>query len=358
MKQSKIFLGLLLTIMVLGSLIGSNLGTITAAATNQEPTLRQLAEQKGINIGAAVFSWGLTGDFDNGAYATTLAKEFNMLTAENEMKFDALQPIEGYFDFSNGDAIVDFAQKSKMKVRGHTLIWHEQLPAWVKNGTWDRQSLLAVMENHISTVVSHYRGKVAYWDVVNEAVSDQVPHKLRDTIWSQHIGQDYIDRAFHAAHKADPDAKLFYNDYGADDFNSKATAIYEMVKGMLERGVPIHGVGFQMHIDTTGIFYFSENMKRFTDLGLEVHITEMDVRIPTPGVKTTLANQAEVYYQIFSESLNNPKITSIVLWGFTDRHTWIPKYAPYGAGFGEPLIFDVNYNKKPAYYSIQEALQK
>lgn len=351
--------------LILSGLNHSTGLAIAASDSNWDTTdktpLRILAQKHGVQIGAAVFSNGLDKKFDNGRYAEILAGEFNMITAENEMKFDAMEPIQDYFDFSSGDAIVQFAEMNGMTVRGHTLIWHNQLPHWVPSGSWTRDSLLKVMKNHIETIVSHYRGKIAYWDVVNEAIDDPIPNQLRDTIWRKTIGDDYIDEAFRAAHKADPDAKLFYNDYGADGYTSKATAIYNLVKGMLERGVPIHGVGLQMHIDTSGDplnNQFAENIKRFTDLGLEVHITEMDVRIPAPATLFWLQDQANTYYQVVKEALNNPKVTAIVFWGFTDKYTWIPKYGPKEwAKLGEPLLFDANYNQKPAYYGIQKALK-
>lgn len=345
------FLGITLIGMVL---FGFSHGSISLADESEPDNLRNLASQRGIFIGAAVMS----SQLNEPLFASTLAKQFNMVVAENEMKFSYLQPRKGHFSFTAADRIVEFAMKHDMAVRGHCLLWHQQNPTWL-NKKWTKAELLDVMRHHITTVVQHYRGRVKYWDVVNEGIEDNGSY--RRTVWYNVIGKDYIDEAFKAAHAVDPDAELYYNDYGAEGLNDKAMAIYRLVRGMKKRGVPIHGVGLQMHIDASGYPLNSglkRNIQRLTDLGLKVHITEMDVRLTTPASKASLERQRRIYRDIMEVCLENPNVTAVLTWGLTDRYTWIPQHAPSSwAGMGEPLLFDVNYGKKPAFYGVQEALK-
>lgn len=314
-------------------------------------SLRAFAFQRGIQIGAAVSSMPL---FKDKAYAQTLAREFSMLVPENAMKFDALHPGQSGYDFTEADALVKFAMQNGMQVRGHTLVWHNQLPDWVTKGSFTRDEAIAILKDHIMTVVGHYRGQVAAWDVVNEAVNDD--GSLRDSIWLQTIGPDYIDMAFTWAHEADPDAKLFYNDYSNEDMGKKSDAIYNLLKDMIQRGIPVNGEGFQMHLDVNSTPQPKEviaNMKRLGELGLEVHITEMDVRIKDPPTDKLLAKQATVYKDMLGACLSVENCKAFVLWGFTDKYSWIPQFI---SGYGSALIFDYSFNPKPAYTAMLNAL--
>jgi len=251
------------------------------------PPLRSLAEAHGILIGAAVDAEKLKRDAQ---YAETLSREFNILTPENAMKFDSVHPSRNEYDFSEPDAIVSFARANDMKVRGHTLVWHEALPSWIREGDFTPEEWRDILREHILTEAKHYKGQIYAWDVVNEAVEED--GSLRDTVWLQGIGPEYLDLAFRWAHEADPEALLFYNDYGAEGLGSKSDAVYNLVKGLLERGVPIHGVGLQMHVsleEPPNPQDVAANIKRLNDLGLEVHITEMDVRIREPATEEKLA---------------------------------------------------------------------
>ena len=335
-------------------LLSSTYGSISLADDASQDSLRNLATQRGFFIGAAVMS----SQLNDPTFADTLSQNFNMIVAENDMKPMYLQPSQGNFTFTSSDKIVDFALKHNMEVRGHCLVWHQQIPNWLNGQNWTRDELLAVMREHITQVVSHYRGKVKYWDVVNEGIEDN--GSFRNNIWYQVIGKDYIEEAFKAAHEADPDAELYYNDYGAEGSNEKAMAIYRMVKNLKKQGVPIHGVGLQMHIDDSRYPLnsgFKRNIKLLTKLGLKVQITEMDVRLRTPASEKDLKRQREIYHDITEVCLEEPNVTALVTWGVTDRYSWIPKYTPFWPGTGEPLLFDVNFNKKPAYFGIQEALK-
>jgi endo-1,4-beta-xylanase len=313
--------------------------------------LRDFAQGCGIQFGAAVAVDPLLND---ARYAETLAREFSLLTPENAMKFGPLRPNRETFAFDRANALVAFARQHGMAMRGHTLVWHNQLPGWVSGGGWDRAQLLEVMREHIATVVGHYRGQVWAWDVVNEAIDDG--GALRDTIWSRTIGPEYVAQAFRWAHEADPNARLFYNDYGGEGLGAKSDAIYALMRDLVGRGVPIHGVGLQMHTsveappDPQAV---AANMARLADLGLEVHITEMDVRIQEPVTPEKLEAQAQVYADMLQVCLSASNCTAFVLWGFTDCHSWIPNFFP---GCRAGLIFDENYQPKPACSALEDVL--
>jgi len=310
------------------------------------PPLRVLAERCGIYIGAAVERSLL----DIPDYAYTLKREFNILTTENALKFANVHPQPDTYSFDDADYIISFAESNGMKVRGHTLVWHQQLPTWITQGRYTREEWINILREHIMTVVGRYRGKIYAWDVVNEAVEDD--GTLRDNIWLKNIGPEYIELAFRWAHEADPQALLFYNDYGAEGLGVKSDAIYSFIKSLLDKGVPIHGVGLQMHIsleNPPNPQEIAANIRRLNDLGLEVHITEMDVRIKTPARWEDLIKQAEIYREILKVCLSAERCKVFVMWGFTDKHSWIPSHF---AGYGAALIFDESYKPKPAYYYI------
>lgn len=329
-------------------------GSPTLAFTTMTPPgapLREIAQHRNFSIGAAVAYEPLMNE---PTYGEVLAREFNMLTAENVMKFDALHPAQDRYDFSTADALVAFAQENEMQVRGHTLVWHKQLPDWLTTGEWTREELTEILRDHITTVVSHYRGQMTAWDVVNEAISDN--NTMRLTLWHTGIGPEYIDMAFQWAHEADPDARLFYNDYSAEGLGPRSNAVYELVKGMLDRGVPIHGVGLQFHTDLSSspdLEFVALNIQRLADLGLEVHITEMDVRVLVPADDTALIQQANLYHGVTQLCLEQDACRALVLWGFTDKYSWIPGIH---TGYGDALILDESYLPKPAYLAVQSAL--
>ncbi len=287
------------------------------------------------------------------AYGQTMAREFSALTPGNAMKFGPIHPAPDTYDFRDADAFVDFAQANAMQVRGHTLVWHDEQPKWLEQGTFTRDQLLAIMRDHIATVVGRYRGRIYAWDVVNEAINDD--GTMRESFWYKTIGPDYIDQAFRFAHEADPNAKLIYNDYAAEGSGTKSDAVYAMVKGMKERGVPIDGVGLQSHFTITPprLADIDANIKRLSALGLDVHITELDVRLRLPADAAALAQQASVYRDYLRMCLANSNCRMFVLWGFTDKYSWIPGKFP---GFGAGLIFDEQYDPKPAYYAMMDVL--
>ncbi len=325
-----------------------------SAYTPTDPPLRDLADARGIYIGGAVEPHYLRCA---PVYGEVLGREFNILVAENAFKFWSLHPGADRYTFGGADAIVEFAEAHSMKVRGHTLLWHQSMPEWIEKATFTPQQWERVIHDHIATVVARYKGRVAYWDVINEAINDSAAGgTLRQTVWSDGLGPDFIDKAFIWAHEADPDALLFYNDYGAEGMGGKSDQVYTLVKGLLERGVPIHGVGLQMHL-SLGTAPKPEdvrrNIQRLAELGLQVHITELDVRLPSNASADFFEAQARMYREYLDACLAFENCTAFVLWGFTDRYSWIPNFQP---GFDHALIFDKEYRPKPAYFALRDAL--
>jgi endo-1,4-beta-xylanase len=312
-------------------------------------SLRSLAQAHGIYIGTTVNVDALQ---EEEQYRAILAREFNMVTPEVSMKFDATEPERNLYTFDGGDTLATFAKMHNMQVRGHNLVWYRALPSWLTTGHFSRDELMKILREHILTEVSHYRGQVSIWDVVNEAINND--GTLRDSIWLRGIGPDYLDLAFRWAHEANPEALLFYNDYGGEGLGQKSNAIYNLVKGLLKRGVPINGVGLEMHVSLDTYPHPQDvlaNMKRLAALGLEVQITEMDVKIqndPRP-MQVRLDAEAQIYRDMLSVCLAVKQCTAFVMWGFTDRHSWIPGATGHPDA---PLIFDEEYRPKPAYFAL------
>jgi len=309
-------------------------------------TLGSAAAAKGRVFAAAVAN----GHVGEAQYINTFDTEFTGLTPENEMKWDTTEPSRGTFNFAAADNLVSHAQSHSMKIRGHTLVWHSQLAPWVNNIT-SGTDLLAAMRAHITGVATHFAGKIQYWDVVNEAFDGG---SRRQSIFQQLIGDSYIEEAFKAARAADPTAKLCYNDYSTDGVNAKSTAILNMVKDFKARGIPIDCVGFQSHLIVGQVpGDYQANLQRFADAGVDVNITELDVRMPTPASQANLQTQADDYRKVVSACLAVTRCTSITVWGVTDKYSWVPNTFP---GQGAALLFDENYAKKPAYNSTLTAL--
>jgi len=328
-----------------------------------EQSLREAARGSGLLIGTAV----RPAQLSEAAYASTLAREFNTLEPEDALKWEVVHSERQSFDFSQADQIVDFASRHDTKVRGHTLVWHRQNSKWLTEGKYTSGELAEILEKHIRTVVGHYRGKIFAWDVVNEAFDELHPGQMRSTIWSDQPGIGlagngftYIERCFRWAHEADPQALLFYNDAEAEVVNPKSDAIYAMVRDFRQRGVPIDGVGFQMHIANlhADVASISANIKRFTALAVQVHITEMDVALPVDSDGNAraedLQTQANIYRQIATACVSHPGCTAIQTWGFTDKYSWIGSHSKKTQGAA--LLFDRNYRAKPATEALRSVL--
>src|SRR5215469_455653 len=338
------------------------------APTGTAPdSLRSLADRISLHIGTAVAPF----DLDTPAHAAILAREFSSVTPTDAMKWGIVEPAQGTLDWSGADAVVSFAQRNDQLVRGHTLLWHHQLPAWLTTGAGDgtisNSQLWGLLEQHIFTEVGRYRGRIWHWDVANEFFTDSNPSVLnRDDFWVARLGAGVIPQAFRWAHQADPDALLFYNDYsiaGEDGSNAKSDAVYAWLQQMLAEGVPIDGVGNQGHLDTQYPFppQFQQDLERFTDLGLLVAITEADVRtfVDHPGTQVptnSLARFAHpyLYDQLMQACLAVPGCVSFTVWGFADGGSWVPAQF---AGEGFAALYDVSLAPKPAYYALQQDLQ-
>jgi endo-1,4-beta-xylanase len=310
-------------------------------------TLRAAAMATGRRIGAAVQS-GLLMD---ARYSDTVAREFNYLTAEYEMKWGAIEATRGASTFFAGDDIVSFARGRGMEVKGHALLWHQSLPGWVSG--LSPSDLRAAVATHIREVAGHFRGRVHAWDVVNEAVADDGTG-LRDTVFRQKLGDGYIAEAFRLAREADPGALLFYNDYNGEGAGAKSDRIYDLVRRLLSEGVPIDGIGLQMHVSANNRpsdGNIAANMRRLASLGLIVHISEMDVKVNNvPGTtEQKLDAQKTAYKSIVSVCLAEPRCEAVTFWGVSDAHTWISG--------DSPLLFDRQYAAKPAYTGVLEALR-
>jgi endo-1,4-beta-xylanase len=356
------------SILLIASLTACGGGSPSVTTnTNPPPTLTlgQAAATHHIKVGAAADSPYLSDP----QYPAILGSEFTQLQAENEMKFATIHPASGTYAFSGGDALVTFAQAHSMAVRGHTLVWYQQVPTWVTSGSFSSPQLSQILQDHITTVMQHYAGKVYAWDVVNEAFNDDgtntTPSTLRSTIWYDNPGigfagqgTAYIEQALNWAHAADPNAKLIYNDYNDETIGPKSNAIYAMAQDFTSRGVPLDGIGFQFHLDLsfdnpTVLASVASNFQRFAALGLEIHITELDIRLPDSSAGS-LAAQAKLYGEIAGLCVQQPKCTVFQTWGFTDKYSWIPGFF---TGMGWALPWDATYQKKPAYTSLQNALK-
>ena len=328
-------------------------------------SLRTYAEKNGKCIGTAISTW--KNDITNESLSETKAvgTQFNMIVAENEMKFDALEPSRNQFSYGGADNIVNFASRHQMTVRGHCLVWHNQLPQWVSSDgkkndkEWSREEALEIMKNHIFKVMAHFKGKVKEWDVVNECLDDDQTavrtnpeaYELRTTVWSRAIGEDYIDSAFVYAHQADPNALLFLNDYDVElQGKAKSAAFYNLALRLKNSDIPIHGVGLQCHFSIGDVdsVKLENTIRRFNEIGLQCIITELDMGIPSTS-DADLTEQARNYRVLTDIMLNNENCTNMVIWGLKDNNSW--------RDHSYPLLYNSGMQPKPAYYAVRSALR-
>lgn len=311
-------------------------------------------------IGAAVVKELL----DDPLYAQTLIKDFSRLSSESNFKFGALHPTENKYTFAKADAIVEFAQKNKMQVHGHTLIWaHDgNEPAWIKNFQGDAKAWDKLLKDHIYTVMSHFKGKVQSWDVVNEAIREGGVYT--NSIWYRKLGPNYIIKAFKYAQEADPKAKLFLNDYGQEYGGKKMIKLLQIVDDAKKQGVTIHGMGFQLHtVLRMEAQLINNNLKLAADKGLLIHISELDISVRYNMPKTfpltdAMARaQGAKYKEIVYGYLNTvPKAQQwgITTWGISDKTSYFNK-GYVNADHDYPLLFGKDYKAKWAYRGFIEA---
>lgn len=324
------------------------LTTAPAGVGHDYEPLRDAAERSGRYFGFAYAPHLAQQDAN---YRAIAEREFSMVTAENTMKWESVQPSEGQFNWSGADAVVDFAQANNQEVYGHTLVWHSQLPGWASNIS-DPTRLSTVMKDHINAVAGRYKGDIAYWDVVNEAFEDNGTR--RQSVFQRVLGDGYIEEAFREARSADPNAKLCINDYSTDAINSKSTAIYNLVRDFKARGVPIDCVGLQSHLIVGQVpSTYQQNIQRFVDLGVEVRITELDIRMNTPASQQNIAQQAQDYKKVFEACWAVDGCNGVTIWGISDQYSWIPDVFP---GEGAALPWNSDYSVKPALAELAQVM--
>jgi endo-1,4-beta-xylanase len=297
-------------------------------------------------------------------------KEFNSLTAEYVMKMGPMHPQENTYFWTDADKIVDFAGANNLKVRGHALCWHQSTPAWIfKNSdgsTVTKDVLLNRLKDHITQVVTRYKGKIYAWDVINEAIDDNASKIYRESLWYTICGEEYIAKAFQWAHEADPDALLFYNDYSTESA-SKRDRIYTFLKGLIDAGIPVHGIGLQGHwsIGWPSEAELRSAIEKYASLGIEIQITELDVSVynssedfsvRTPGDDAFTADREQKQidkYKMFFRVFRDYKayITGVTFWNVSDKKSWLDNF-PVANRKNYPLLFDQNYQRKKSYNEV------
>ncbi|WP_338290075.1 endo-1,4-beta-xylanase [Luteolibacter sp. LG18] len=355
-------------------------GILTASGVEPAaPTLRS-AYNGSFLIGVALNGRTVSGG--NTKAAEIASRQFSSVTPENDMKWQSLHPQPERYDFKAADAYADFAKANQMALIGHTLVWHSQTPQWVFQGDGGQQAtrevLLKRMRDHIHAVVGRYKGRVKGWDVVNEALSDGGPDVLRDSPWRRIIGDDFLDQAFRFAKEADPKAELYYNDYGLENERKRSNCV-KLLRGMLDRGVPIDGVGTQSHfqLEKPSLDEVEKTIKAFSELGLKVMVTELDVDVLPSRGNPSIADinrreqgdasldpyvsglpaemqqkLAKRYADLFSVYLRNRKsVARVTLWGLDDGQTWLNGF-PIRGRTNHPLLIDRDLKPKPAFFSV------
>ncbi len=308
-----------------------------------------------------------------GESAELLKKEFNSITPENVMKMGPIHPEKDRFNWEYADAMAEFARENDLKMRGHALVWHQQTGGWIfeteDGGKVTKEELLSRMKTHIDSVVTRYKGTIYSWDVVNEAIADNPDELLRNSEWYEIAGEDFLIKAFEYARAADPDAKLYYNDYNAI-IPEKRDRIYKLLKMLVDRDVPIDGVGIQGHWSIYGPS--EEELRKaldmYSSLGLDVQITELDVslypwekeqreRRPedvdefTPELEQRQIEAYEMFFRVFRDYKD--VLTGVTFWNLSDQYTWLDHY-PVEGRKNYPLLFDEEMQRKKAYYKVVE----
>ncbi|MEP7377444.1 MAG: endo-1,4-beta-xylanase [Chitinophagaceae bacterium] len=319
------------------------------------------------SVGVAVSPRALKSD-----EAQLILQQFNSMTPENAMKMGPIHPAENQYNWEAADSIAAFAKRHQLKLRGHTLCWHNQTPDWLFQDADGKEVtkdvLLQRLKDHITAVVKRYKGTIYAWDVVNEAISDKPDEYFRPSPWYRICGEEFVTKAFQYAHEADPDALLFYNDY--NEINAiKREKIYKLVKGLKDAGIAIHGVGLQGHwaINEPSEQQLDSTISRFAELGLKVQITELDISV-YPKEHNARERRAEDYDTLFSAEKENRQIemykmcfsifrkyrkaiSSVTFWNISDRHSWLDNF-PVRGRKDYPLLFDKDLKPKKAFWEV------
>jgi endo-1,4-beta-xylanase len=333
------------------------------STTLPQPPLKSLAAKHDIDLG----NFAMSSYLNDPKYRSILTSQYNLALIDNTPNWyftdGGLRPSASSFNFTTMDKVVKFGEDNTMRMQAHHLVWGEDkwLPGWLKDDHYTPDQLRDILHTHISTVVGRYKGKINEWSVVNEAFTRQQRiYGLHDW-WADHIGStDYIDQAFIWAHQADPQAKLILNDFDNEHFNPVSDAMYNYIKDAKARGVPIDGIGMQMHIDGThppDMNEVAQNMRRFRQIGVQVYVTEFDVNMSAvPAPESARDNiEASIYYNMMRACIEAGDCHSFSQLGITDKETWYNYLGPVTAN-ARPLMFDNNYNPKPAFYAFRNAL--
>ncbi|KAG0152237.1 hypothetical protein CROQUDRAFT_316960 [Cronartium quercuum f. sp. fusiforme G11] len=290
--------------------------------------------------------------YDNQEYIKIVKKDFKFMTPGNVMKWDATEKTQGNFTFADADAVVKFAKDNKKKVRGHTAVWHQQYSKYLEQ--LDPPALITATQNHIKTVLQHYKNDLYSFDVCNEVVGDD--GNLRDSFWFKKLGDSYIEMAFQAAIDAGTKIKLYINDYGVEGPGAKTDTYYKIAQNLASKQI-LHGVGFQAHLivgKVPSLEDLKATLKRFVDLGLEVAYTEVDIRIPLPPSQSDFIQQAKDFSTIVRACAETPKCKGVTVWGVGYNDSWVPGFYH---NYGDALLFDDNYKPTLAFTSFENALK-
>jgi endo-1,4-beta-xylanase len=333
-------------------------------------SLKEHGHKRGIMAGCAVGARQLHDE----AFQRLIAEQYNLVVSENSMKFGPLSPKPGEYNWTDADALVDFAEKHKMKVRGHNFVWHAQLPMWFK-GTATKDNAKKIMVDHINTVAGRYKGKIQAWDVVNEAieVKDGMPDGLRKSPWYELIGPEYLDVAYRTARKADPKAKLTYNEYGIEDDSEdnakKRAATLALLKRFKDNGTPIDALGIQSHIHAGTGETYGKGMRELISgaqaLGLEVYLTEFDVNDDGVADDDFAARDravAAVYTDYLNIALESKAVKAVLTWGVSDKDTWLNGMREHREKRANrrqrPLPFDNDLKPTAPFFALRDAFDK
>ena len=316
-----------------------------------EKNAHYYAKKQGLDFGFAVTS----GDLLQHPNMEIVTENATMIVSENNMKSGNLRPNKRFWNWSDVDSLVNFAEQNSINVKFHTLFWHQQNPAFIQNLS-SKEEALAAMDEHISTIMERYKGRIKVYDVVNEMFEED--GSLRQTVWLDLIGPEYLEHALCKAHECDPNAKLYLNEYNNENLGySKSDAMFELVKDFRKRGIPVDGVGMQLHLDGTQKLdeeAVRANIRRYAEIGVDVSFSEIDVRIPSDNPASYEKSQEDIYCTLLKIALEEPNVKSYIMWGYSDNGSWIPRSFPT---FGYALPFDYDRKPKPVYNAMLEVLK-
>ena len=309
------------------------------------------AKKQGLDFGFALTS----ADILQEPNMTIVKENATMVVSENNMKNANIHPSKKFWNWSDTDHLIEFAKENDISVKFHTLFWHQQNAPFILNLS-TKEEALAAMDEHIEKIMAHYKGQIKVYDVVNEMFNED--GSLRQSLWYNLIGPEYLEHALIKARECDPDVKLYFNEYNNENLGyAKSEGMYNLVKDFKARGIPIDGIGMQLHLDGTQPLNeeaIRANIRRYAELGLEVSFSEVDVRIPKDNPQAWEQAQQEVYCTLLKIALEEPNVKSFIMWGYSDNGSWVPGTFP---GYGNALPFDFDRKPKPVWNAMLDILK-